>query len=114
MPIFIFPSCSIADTTQVTVLLLLFSPPPSPPGPPSAAPRLNNHHGGAGGASSSAAAAAAGGSNFKRTNTVDTATIKENSPRYGVRPSTAVGPGASAAAAGVTPTKAGIEREQII
>ena len=47
---------------------------------------------------------AAGGSNFKRTNTVDAATIKENSPRYGggVRPSTAVGGGA---AGGATPTK---------
>ena len=52
--------------------------------PTSAAPRMsnNNHHGGQ-----------SGGSNFKRTNTVDTATIKENTPGRGsgtpTRPSTA-------------------------
>ena len=42
--------------------------------PPSAAPRVNNNV----------------QSNFKRQNTVDTATIKENTPRYsGSRPATA-------------------------
>merc|ERR1711935_150328 len=42
--------------------------------PPSAAPRVNNNI----------------QSNFKRQNTVDTATIKENTPRYsGSRPATA-------------------------
>ena len=42
--------------------------------PPTAAPRVNNNI----------------QSNFKRQNTVDTATIKENTPRYsGSRPATA-------------------------
>ena len=54
--------------------------------PPSAAPRVNNNI----------------QSNFKRQNTVDTATIKENTPRYsGSRPATAT------AATSKTPTTQG-------
>ena len=54
--------------------------------PPTAAPRVNNNI----------------QSNFKRQNTVDTATIKENTPRYsGSRPATAT------AASTKTPSSSG-------
>ena len=55
--------------------------------PPTAAPRVNNNI----------------SSNFKRQNTVDTATIKENTPRYsGSRPATAT------AASTKTPSSSGM------
>ena len=56
--------------------------------PPTAAPRVNNNI----------------QSNFKRQNTVDTATIKENTPRYsGSRPATAT------AASTKTPSSSGLK-----
>ena len=66
---------------MVFLCLFFFAGPP-----PTAAPRVNNNI----------------QSNFKRQNTVDTATIKENTPRYsGSRPATAT------AASTKTPSSSG-------
>ena len=66
--------------TNVGIFVFLTGPPPT------AAPRVNNNI----------------QSNFKRQNTVDTATIKENTPRYsGSRPATAT------AASTKTPSSSG-------
>merc|ERR1711935_1096390 len=63
--------------------------------PPSAAPRVNNNI----------------QSNFKRQNTVDTATIKENTPRYsGSRPATATAATSKTQQAVTSPKSRGITK----